>query len=348
MSMTLDGLQGLVSQGENTRVDFKQEVSDQVLSGLPTDIAALANTQGGLIVFGVTDRKEPVGCLLQGKERERISQQARNCRPSVAIDFEEIPFGARRFLVVHIPVSTVVHSDHERRFPVRIGDTTDYLDALGLVMLLQQRGLLREQAPERAFAQAEQKRQAIPEAEASLLEKHLQSPNPIVRIEALRDLPILIHRVVLFERLPIAKAVEKVLKSETSSGEERLLAFQVMRSVVLSGTPREREAVAQWRDYVAEIGSNLAVSPDIARTAYEILEYARDQRAIDLLVRWVKDTDDEKYSALRADNLLANIKFHGLFVPALSAMYGLLEEQPDGRTAKRISGVLDALRRSYG
>ena len=69
MPLTLNDLQRIIAEGENAHVDFKQEVSEQVLAGLPTDIAAFANATGGMIVFGVTSQEETDGLLLDQKQR---------------------------------------------------------------------------------------------------------------------------------------------------------------------------------------------------------------------------------------------------------------------------------------
>ncbi len=61
MARTLDDLEELVRESESARVELKREISEDVVRGLSTDIAALANYEGGYIVFGFTDDKEPMG-----------------------------------------------------------------------------------------------------------------------------------------------------------------------------------------------------------------------------------------------------------------------------------------------
>lgn len=348
MPLTLNDLQRIIAQGENAHVDFKQEVSEQVIAGLPTDIAAFANATGGIIVFGVTDKKVPEGCVLEEKHRERISQRAQQCTPPVTIDFEEIPFGRRQFLIVHVPESKAVHSDHEDRFPIRIGDTTDYMDALSLILLIQRRGLVRGETIQQAYQPEERKRVPLPDAEAGSLARHLGSENASVRSEALRDLSTLPYRHVLFEDSRIAGAIETTLRSKTSPTQDTRLVLETLRSTILTGTEAEKHVVSGWFQDLVEIAKSPSVPTEVARPAFEILEYAGKREAVDLLVRWVRDADDERFAGLRPADMLSNIKFHGLYVPALNAMYALLQESPDERTRRRISEILEALRRSYG
>lgn len=146
----------------------------------------MANFQGGRIIFGVTQGKDPVGLDFQGDEREKISQQASNCRPAVKIDFEEITLGSRHFLVVKVDRSSVVHNDLNRRFPIRIGNTTDYLDASGLLALLQERRLLVVEGQEPQPTPTERKRRPLSKSQVDLLSRTLASTNPSVRLEGLK------------------------------------------------------------------------------------------------------------------------------------------------------------------
>ena len=47
-------------------------------------------------------------------------------------------------------------------------------------------------------------------------------------------------------------------------------------------------------------------------------------------------------------NVMGNIKFHGLYVPTLEAMYGLLDQDLSDNVPKRVFTILEAVRRSHG
>jgi hypothetical protein len=342
--MTFDDLHLLISQRENSSVEFKAEVSEDVLRGLSTDIAALANSRGGMIIFGVTDDQDPRGCDLQGDEREKISQRASNCRPAVKIDFEEILFGPRHFLIVNVPRSTVVHSDIERRFPVRIGNITDYLDALGLVALLQERGLLRGDETEQLRAKARQEREPIPDSEVSVFIRVLNSEDRDARLEALKDLDSLVYRYVLLENESVANILERILRSEREHEIQRVLA--VLRSVANSGTPGEKETVLPWMGKIAEIAM-ASHSAAVSREAFDVLQIARREAVVDVLVHWITKADDAHFERLQPANMLGNVKFYGLDGPIRDAMYTLLERQSDKNVRKRAMNLLEAVRRAY-
>ena len=122
MALSFEDLRRLVEQSEDARVELKETPSDQVLRDFSTDIAAIANGKGGAIIFGITDAKGYVGCMLVGTERDRISQEAVRCRPPVQIDFDETASDdGKRFLVVRVPadpfskwVFTTSPKDRER------------------------------------------------------------------------------------------------------------------------------------------------------------------------------------------------------------------------------------------
>ena len=348
MPLTLNDLQRIIAEGENAHVDFKQEVSEQVLAGLPTDIAAFANATGGMIVFGVTSQEETDGLLLDQKQRERISQRAQQCAPPVTIDFTEIPFGKKGFLIVHVPESKAVHSDHEHRFPIRIGDTTGYVDALSLILLFQRRGLVRAEATQQSYQQEERKRVPLPEAEAALLARHLGSAEASVRSEALRDLGTLPYRHILLEDSRVATAVEAILHSQIVVAEEMRLVLEMLRSIVSIGTEYEKQVLSRWFGDIAGMARSPTTAAQVARTAFEVLQYSGRREAVDIMVEWARDANDERFAGLRPGDMVSNIKFYGLHVPALNAMYALLEAKPDERTRKRVSEILEALRRSYG
>src|SRR5712691_2701527 len=140
MSLTLNDLQTLIERGENQNVEFKSEPTDDVIRGLSTDIDAFANAEGGRIVFGVEDKKEPSGCVLHGTEKKRISQEASKCRPPVSIELEDVPFGSKTFLVISVPRTGVVHSDDRDRFPLRIGEITSFMDGVLIAYRLSEKG----------------------------------------------------------------------------------------------------------------------------------------------------------------------------------------------------------------
>ena len=280
--MTSDELHRLIQQGESTTVEFKSEPSEQVLRGFSRDIAAMANSQGGVVLFGVTDEGESKGCELPEGVRDRITTEARRCRPSIAIDFEEVRFGHSRFLVVKIPRSPVFHNDGDFRFPIRIGNQTDYLDALGLLALFQERQLVREEGPQQQqFVAPVVEAQTLSDAEAESIAHALRSPEASVRLEGLRDVAFVASRFVILDRRPIVEAIKRSLDSGTD--QERDLVMQALRNRTVWNVKEELKIITAWVPQLTGLAKS--GPPGIATAAFQILMNLRQREAAEVLVQ---------------------------------------------------------------
>ncbi len=82
---------------EHEQLDFKR--------GVPTDvrdtIAAMAMTHGGLIVHGVDDRRNVVGCPLSQNTQDRITRIASEC--GVDVQVREITVGELKLTICAVP-----------------------------------------------------------------------------------------------------------------------------------------------------------------------------------------------------------------------------------------------------
>lgn len=87
----------LFGRREHQRLDFKR--------GVPADakdaIAAMAMTQGGLIVHGVDDQRNILGCPLSQNTQDRITRMAAEC--GVDIQLREIAVGEKALTVCAVP-----------------------------------------------------------------------------------------------------------------------------------------------------------------------------------------------------------------------------------------------------
>ena len=87
----------LFGRREHERLDFKR--------GVPTDarnaIAAMAMTQGGLIIHGVDERRNILGCPLSQNTQDRITRIAAEC--GVDIQVREIAVGEKALTVCAVP-----------------------------------------------------------------------------------------------------------------------------------------------------------------------------------------------------------------------------------------------------
>lgn len=341
---SVEELQRLIGQGEDTQTEFKAELSEEVLKGLPTDLAAIANSQGGRIIFGVSDDKDPIGITLTGGDLNRISQCASSCLPAILAEPEDIRFGSRSFIVVKIPKSTLVHSDHQKKFPIRLGTTTHYLDALTLVTLLLERGLFRTETPHTSqlqqFQQVKQEKLPIPNSEAAGILAHLNSKDPTIRLEALRDLTSVQYRTIILTSQKITDSLGRILTSGNPAEVKTLL--DLLRGLALWGSSEEKKVVSGWASTILKVAKT-SPSPDLSRSAFNVLMYSKHRGAVDLLLHWAASLDDSEWTAIQPANMLRDLAYQRTL--AQDEMYKILEDPKTGEgVKKRALAVLEAIR----
>ncbi|MCD6590520.1 MAG: ATP-binding protein [Candidatus Aenigmarchaeota archaeon] len=79
-------LSELIETGEGYTLEFKESVS----SSIGKDICAFANSSGGKIILGVTDKGEIKGYKISNRDRSRVQNIAKNMDPSVEVKIEQI------------------------------------------------------------------------------------------------------------------------------------------------------------------------------------------------------------------------------------------------------------------
>ena len=94
--MTEKDLELILKTGESFFVEFKEK-ADKTLA---KEIVAFANSQGGKIFIGVTDRGEIKGIKITNKLKSRIFDIARNCEPAIEIKLIEYK---NKVLVLEVP-----------------------------------------------------------------------------------------------------------------------------------------------------------------------------------------------------------------------------------------------------
>ncbi len=81
-------VKGLIKQKEGEKLDFKQKITSR--EKIAKTLAGLANTEGGIILVGISDGKKVVGI---DPEEERYMVESANeefCFPRVSLTVEEI------------------------------------------------------------------------------------------------------------------------------------------------------------------------------------------------------------------------------------------------------------------
>jgi len=125
--LTAQQFWGLVGQLEHEQLDFKVQAKD-----LTTLIAAMAMTDGGLVVLGIDDDRQVKGCPLTQETQDRVMKAAHAC--GVSIQMREVSVAGVRLTVVAIPeVRGRIVTTPDGRLVRRVGGDNQPLvaDALG-------------------------------------------------------------------------------------------------------------------------------------------------------------------------------------------------------------------------
>jgi ATP-dependent DNA helicase RecG len=125
--MNLNGLQKLLEQRENQRVEFKEAKLEYSLEKLSKYCCALANEGGGQFVLGVNDAKEVLGTrafLNLEKTCKHLFD-----RLKIRVIAHEIEYGDNRVLVFDIPSRNVAQTvSFEGRRWMRVGESLEEMD----------------------------------------------------------------------------------------------------------------------------------------------------------------------------------------------------------------------------
>ena len=127
--MYVKDLFDLIRTGENERLEFKSKVNND----LGEEVCALANAFGGLLMIGVDDDGNVVGCDVKAS-KERISQFITGIVPPVKVTFETVAVDEKRILVVTVPQTKMLCSIGGTAF-VRIGNSKRPLSMQEIFML---------------------------------------------------------------------------------------------------------------------------------------------------------------------------------------------------------------------
>ena len=84
--MTRDHLHDLIAQGEGPELEFKQSPS----KNLGRELCAFANSGGGTLLIGISDRGRIVGVDNHNRARSRIQSVARSADPPIRIDIDKV------------------------------------------------------------------------------------------------------------------------------------------------------------------------------------------------------------------------------------------------------------------
>ena len=100
--MDKEELTEIVEKGEDSFTEFKEEKVHP--DDLAAEFVAFANTGGGKILLGISDKKEIRGISEPDREMQRVENISHNnCEPSLAVSIEKIKLNSKVVLCIYLP-----------------------------------------------------------------------------------------------------------------------------------------------------------------------------------------------------------------------------------------------------
>ena len=122
--MTAEKLQEIIQKGEDSRIEFKKEISS--FDSLRDEMIAFANGLGGEILIGVSDQQEIIGLSQEdiGEYQRRLSNIAHDkIKPSLGIEMANVLVGGKTILCIKVSNTHRPHQSDKGIFWVRQGDS---------------------------------------------------------------------------------------------------------------------------------------------------------------------------------------------------------------------------------
>ncbi len=121
-----------ITQGENTTIEFKENFDQEVIE----TAAAFANTDGGVILIGVSDNGEIRGITI-GKEtlRNWSNRIAQATEPRVVLEIEPVDIEEKSVVLVHIAESSIKPVSVRGRCYKRVGNSNRVMSAQEIVQM---------------------------------------------------------------------------------------------------------------------------------------------------------------------------------------------------------------------
>lgn len=120
-----DEFQQLVRGGESATLEFKQTASNP--EKIAKTLVAFANTMGGMLVIGISDRREIIGI---DPEEEKFALQiaaSRYCFPPIELTYSEAEIEDKTLLIAEVQASNTPHfytknNTGEQQFFIRLNN----------------------------------------------------------------------------------------------------------------------------------------------------------------------------------------------------------------------------------
>ena len=140
---TIKEISEIIKNGENASVEFKS--SSVRNESVAKEIVAMANTQGGVILFGIADNGEIEGAGKKGGKNineEWVMNIARcNIVPAISVEYSDIQIENKRIVLIKVPKGNdKPYQTNKSQYLVRIGSTNRQATQAELMRLFQQAG----------------------------------------------------------------------------------------------------------------------------------------------------------------------------------------------------------------
>jgi ATP-dependent DNA helicase RecG len=142
--MNSDDVRQLIAQGEGNTIEFKQNLP------MPAELAkamvAFANSDGGWLLVGVTDRGDVRGMTFGDREAQFVPNVARNnCVPHLQHRTETVELDDKTVAVIRVERGRQKPYQANERIYVRIGASMHAATQVELLSVLQERGIVVRQ-----------------------------------------------------------------------------------------------------------------------------------------------------------------------------------------------------------
>ncbi len=131
----------IIRNGESSKVEFKTE--DVHPTSLAGEIVSFANFEGGVVLLGVDDAGQIIGCTRDDMEEFVVNVCRNTVRPSIIPVIEKFVINDRRVLAVTIARGETPHADSRGMYHIRVGSTKQIPTQQELVRLFQRRDMLQ-------------------------------------------------------------------------------------------------------------------------------------------------------------------------------------------------------------
>lgn len=123
--MDLSELWPILKAGEGPHTEFKEDFTKQA-HDVAKELAALANSGGGILLLGIADDGAIKGIPDADRAVERLAGIARSCKPPLLPEIGKLQLGKDQFVVfARVPKSRTVPFLYQGKFFIRVGSCTE-------------------------------------------------------------------------------------------------------------------------------------------------------------------------------------------------------------------------------